>query len=769
MHRSCLLIVITATLAISRPGLAQDWQLVGLPEGGPLWELEVPDPTGQRAYAVARNHVYRSDDRGDTWTELPTPPPQVGSFVAHLAVSHADPDVLVVLDTDAAYRSTDGGASWSPLPVNFGDTAGLTPGNFTAAAVDPQDANRIAVFRSFLIDGYNQRPYLWQTEDGTTTAIAGPVPLRDPRCERWLFTPTEQVFAASFIQGQLLYQHVYNCEGLQFAGYPAAAHAIRLHSWTTPLLASFSPFYWTSGITGDLVPSPPYLLARGMRELLRIDLSSNQQATLRVSSNGLHAFADGSVVSAEAGAAYRSTDAGITWAPLSSDSLGVNGYQARNFTHVADFSSPPRWLVDNDDGLFASDDNGGHWQFSSSGMSSLPVQALAVDPIDPSRVWFGLGDVRGGSAFPSSRVLYRSSADGHTWAASDLPSKALSLSALVVDPATAAASEQAILYAAGRGCSTGSLCVPGMALGHGIYKSTDAGTSWRQLGAGLPNPPPTPRTLRGISIDAAGGSPQARTVLVASVQGEQGSLVVRSADSGETWTNQVVGLPAWGDNNSFSTATAVVFAPSQAGRAYLATQVTPFANQPVDVQQAGVFRSDDGGLSWSHRSTGLPAHPGTVDIAGVTALAVDPGDADSVWVLSSARGTGTTNLVHRLFRTVDGGLVWSERGDGLPIGNVRAIAIAVDPPGLLCVGGGIGIYCSRDDGASWQPLARQPRWQTLNLAIVGEHLYAATYGGGVQRIQRPDLTDPIFCSGFDPTPGLGPLAAAGPGQPSRMR
>jgi len=129
------------------------------------------------------------------------------------------------------------------------------------------------------------------------------------------------------------------------------------------------------------------------------------------------------------------------------------------------------------------------------------------------------------------------------------------------------------------------------------------------------------------------------------------------------------------------------------------------------VEPAGLFRSDDGGKTWSHVS-GLRDHPSRAQWqpgAGgliLHSIVSDPDDARRMWVGISAVGT---------FATEDGGATWETRNQG-----VRADFVPGPPPEFgqcvhkLTMAGGesgrlyqqnhCGVYRTDDDGRTWQEI-----------------------------------------------------------------
>lgn len=122
---------------------------------------------------------------------------------------------------------------------------------------------------------------------------------------------------------------------------------------------------------------------------------------------------------------------------------------------------------------------------------------------------------------------------------------------------------------------------------------------------------------------------------------------------------------------------------------------------------AGLHRSTDGGLSWTHPETGL-------DHRYVWSVAVDPGDPDAVLVSAArsarsahgGRGTAESYLYRRTGRTEAGseaGQTWERLEGGVPTGKgvLRAVLAAGTEPGKLYAVNNCGLYPSGDGGRSW--------------------------------------------------------------------
>jgi photosystem II stability/assembly factor-like uncharacterized protein len=115
---------------------------------------------------------------------------------------------------------------------------------------------------------------------------------------------------------------------------------------------------------------------------------------------------------------------------------------------------------------------------------------------------------------------------------------------------------------------------------------------------------------------------------------------------------------------------------SGAGRVYLAGR-------------AGLYRSDDWGVSWSSAADGLPQETATALV-----------------VVQSTRETLYAIVQDRIWASIDGARSWASRGAGISPTNVDALAIDPTQPTRLWAAGGDRVFRSSDGGASWQRIGQ---------------------------------------------------------------
>jgi photosystem II stability/assembly factor-like uncharacterized protein len=186
---------------------------------------------------------------------------------------------------------------------------------------------------------------------------------------------------------------------------------------------------------------------------------------------------------------------------------------------------------------------------------------------------------------------------------------------------------------------------------------------------------------------------------------QEGEGVFKSRDGGETWSPSGTGLPKIPGNNVFCLA----IDPRRPAILYVGTL------------NFGIYKSTDGGASWSPSQRGLSAN-----LLGVSALAIDPLAPNTVFA-----GTGVG-----IFKTTDGGANWKLKNGGLPDAPL-VTDLAIDPkrPAVVYAAVGTsGLYKSTNGGETWTPSNRGlPAQQGVATLTIDPRrsatVYAATYAG----------------------------------------
>ena len=137
-----------------------------------------------------------------------------------------------------------------------------------------------------------------------------------------------------------------------------------------------------------------------------------------------------------------------------------------------------------------------------------------------------------------------------------------------------------------------------------------------------------------------------------------------------------------------------------------------------------MFKSTDGGGTWSGANTGLPA------TSTVHALAIDPDDAQHALRRDRTRG---------VFKSTDGGGTWSAANTGLPDASSSPRSPSIPPrPSTLYAGTRIGggVFKSTDGGSTWSAANTGPAQhiaspRSPSIPPRPSTLYAGTGGGRV--------------------------------------
>ena len=274
--------------------------------------------------------------------------------------------------------------------------------------------------------------------------------------------------------------------------------------------------------------------------------------------------------------------------------------------------------------------------------------------------------------------------------------------------------------------------------GHGLWRSVDAGATWRQVGAGALRSP----QIMAVAVSAMERAGEYGVIYA----GTEPSALYRSEDGGQTWheLTELLALPSaptWSfpPRPSTSHVRAIGLDPNAAGRLYVA------------IEAGALVRSFDGGRTWEDRRPGSPfdthtlglpsqlpgriysaagdgfMHPGQGFAlsrdAGDTwerpsaglehhylwGLAVDPADPETL-IVSAAHSpnqahnpTAAESAIYRR----SGGRAWQRVTEGLPaehgmLGSVLAASQA--ELGVFYAANNLGLYRSADAGHSWEPL-----------------------------------------------------------------
>jgi len=227
------------------------------------------------------------------------------------------------------------------------------------------------------------------------------------------------------------------------------------------------------------------------------------------------------------GGVFKTTDGGMTWAPVTDKyfggTIGAIAVSESNpdVVYVGAGESPIRGNVSHGDGVFKSTDAGKTWSFVGLG-DTRQIGRVRIHPRNPDIAYVSaLGHVYGPNA---ERGVFKTADGGKTWRKVLFRSDSAGAFDLVLDPAN-----PEIVYATIWHAYRMPWKLVSGGTHSGIFKSTDGGERWTEITRN----PGLPRGLIGKVGIAA--SPAKAGRLWALVEADSGG-VFRSDDAGATWT-----------------------------------------------------------------------------------------------------------------------------------------------------------------------------------------------------------------------------------------
>ena len=551
-------------------------------------------------YVLANLRLWKSLDAGATWTAAPPLKGQVG--IESLAIDPRTPANLYAGTTSGVWKSADGGATWRKLPA--GD------GNFTAIAVDPSSPSTVYALALFGVFGGK---LLRSADSGATWAERGaglPLARADD------FTPVQLAVDPAAVPGTVYVSFQAFGVGLNFRSADAGG------SWTQaapdgyPLAVGQGVIYagavkstdggatWTAAAAAPgkplvLVAAPGSATTLYAGTLQRGVLKSGDAAvTWQAASSGLfatsvvalaidpldHEVLYASVARAAQGpGVLKSSNGGEQWELVGSP-FGADYPQQL----IIDPVTPATLYAVSQRGFAKSTDGGNSWESGCFG-----VNQLAIDPVHPSNLYaIGVLAFQPGCTFDCSAL--KSTDGGNSWSCFGIAGPFLL--AIYVAPGT-----PSTLY------GFGIFESPHDMLHFGLFRSADAGLTWKRVDAGLHTNGGRDDFFFTLAIDPT----DANRVFVSVLQG-----VFRTTDGGKSWVKADHKLPL----NGYGGVNARILA------------IDPHAPAIVYATgDFGVYRSANGGQTWQPIVGGLPPYAFFSTGPSTGVLVLDPQQSSKLY------------------------------------------------------------------------------------------------------------------------------------------
>ena len=353
--------------------------------------------------------------------------------------------------------------------------------------------------------------------------------------------------------------------------------------------------------------------------------------------------------------------------------------------------------------------NGGVWKTDDYGRTWLPIfddqptqsiGAIAVAPSDPSILYVGSGE---GLHRPDLSVgdgVYKSTDAGKTWKHTGLDD-AQQIPQIVVDPRNPDR-----VYAAVLGHPYGP------SEQRGVFRSLDGGKTWSRVlykdantgASDIEIDPKHPEVLYAALWESRLGPAEDGN----NFSGTGGGLY-KSTDGGTTWRQLKTGLPA----NAVQFDIAI--APSQPSRLYVELQTSEPGGYGSG-RGVGLYRSDDAGASWTKITSDDRA---TLKIGGgdLAVPVVDPKNPDVVYVASIVA-----------MKSSDGGKTWTWLR-GAPGGDdYQNLWINPNHPEVFALVADQGANITVNGGKTWSGWYNQPTAQLYHVGVTADFPYRVCSG-----------------------------------------
>lgn len=342
--------------------------------------------------------------------------------------------------------------------------------------------------------------------------------------------------------------------------------------------------------------------------------------------------------------------------------------------------------------------SGNLWKTTNAGTTFTPVfddegsysiGCVTIDPKDSLTVWVGTGENNSQRSVAWGDGVYKSTDGGRSWKNLGLQ-KSEHIAKILVDPR-----DSNVVYVAAQG--------PLWNAGgeRGLYKTTDGGKSWKPVLTISPNTGVTDVVFDPTNPDVLyAAAYQRRRHVWTLINGGPESGIHKSLDGGATWTKLTNGLP-----KEHMGRIGLAISPLKPKRVYAIIEAAR--------KTGGFFRSDDGGANWERTNPYMTSSPQYYN-----ELFVDPNDADRVYSMDTYMRV-----------TDDGGKTFRRADQALMHVDYHALWIDPENSDHIIAGNDGGLYETFDRGRNWDFKENLPVTQFYRISADDALPFYHVYGG----------------------------------------
>ena len=677
------------------------------PFGGMVLDLVYQAGTGgspDRLYACVLNAgLFVSSDSGASWSMVVNT-----TFPMRLQISPADPQVMYLNTSRGFMRTLDGGLSWTTI-----EPVGGAIGNTLWAFPHPADPAKVLLAAAPNLNEYNNSNYnslgtgeLYLSSNyGSTRSVLADGTLVDRRVTELVFDPqdaTHQTLLAGTLAGKLYLSTNGGVSWTEKADLSAGVDANLLPARIDRL--GYNP----AGHEPWAVRSNPFLtnawpaFFQGSADLLTW---TGQSLEIPLPAGGLRAWALGfglDKIWAGAGYGYTSPDTGLpSWSALSQLGIPLESWRSFEFTTFAfgPAGSSTVYGGTRDHGVYKSTDGGLNWSAANQGLAGINPYALAVTPGNLNEV-YSVSETNGvAKSLDGGQhwVPLNFKRGGYPWVQNSLAVDSFNPNVVYL----------------GNQCNNPSGSPNPTAC---VTISRNRGATWTDVIM----PPPNGSYFSKAEVFAVAANPTYAGVVVAAATfyptgwmqkvEHPYSMIYYSSNYGLTW------LPMY---NAMAT---------QFKGAYTLAYDFNGSTLYAGTDGGGVWRSDNGGITWSPLSWGgcLSPYSGYASRAQAVATLQRAGGYGFVTVACEVYNASQQLVSKGLYRSYDYGNNWQQIP--MPGTGVKFLQFVQSPQGLALYAGGYGGAArSLNQGASWSAVSGLPAAEVYALAGRADSTRAAVY------------------------------------------